>query len=135
LIVALTVAALLPPAIASIQYLRDLGRPTTSEQAYRWLPANAPPRARIIVERYGVMPATSTFRVDHVLDATRLDYDELRRDKDVHVVLGGRALGAPQRDPGAHAAYRKPTESELEMARFVPQDRTLGPTLVIVKLR
>jgi 4-amino-4-deoxy-L-arabinose transferase-like glycosyltransferase len=135
LIVALTVAALLPPAIASIQYLRDLGRPTTSEQAYAWLLTHAPTRARVVVERYGVMPPTSKFRVDHVTNATRLDFDALRADKDVYLVLNSVALDAPQAHPRAYQAYRALLEAYPELTRFASGGRTVGPTLVILKVQ
>lgn len=135
LIVALTVAALLPPALASIQYLRDLGRAATSEQAYAWLRANLPMGAQVFVERYGVMPPTSRFQVHHIPSAARLDLDALPQDRTAYLVLNSHALDAPHEHPRAYEGYRTLIETNRELARFAPGGRTAGPTLVIVEVR
>ena len=135
LIVALTVAALLPPSIASIRYLRILGTSPTSERAYAWMQANVPAGARIIVEGYGVVPPRSRFRVDHVRNALGLDRQALRQEGPVYLVLSAAALDAPQEDPAAYRRYRELIDSETELARFAPRGQATGPTLVILTLR
>ena len=143
LIGALTVAALLPPAIRSVAFDLDLGRTSTIEQAHAWIDAHLPKGARVAIEtRQLQLPdAYQTINVPRLVDTFHSpgSYEQYVEEGFEYVVASsagyGRALEAPNEHPRDHAAYMAIFEQSREVARFTPSRSHPGPEIRILALK
>jgi hypothetical protein len=138
LIVGLTVAALLPPLLSSVGFVRSLSRPTTTDLAYQWLVGHLPRGALVVVERGDVRLPENRYVVQHVKILTERPIERYRADGVDYVVATSRSFGlleAPGADPAAREAYRALLGRMQEVARFRPSDRRPGPELIVLSLR
>jgi hypothetical protein len=130
LITALTVAALLPPSVGAVRYVRSLRRPTTAAAAWLWISSYVSPGRggaveqsllRLPEERY------PTVRVEHLGQRSAADY----RRAAVSFLVAGPPDNAP--------AVRQRTEAVLaqaqEVVRFAPEAGRTGPEIRIYELR
>ncbi len=146
LIVALTVAALLPPTSQAIGFDRRIGRQSTVEQAHEWIVANIPKNSKVGIETRVLLLSAEGYRTvnipvltsDHLTHAPREHQDYVREGFDYLVASSqkyGAALGEPHKYPADYAAYMRLFEQSTELVRFTPSDDHPGPELRIFKVR
>ncbi len=88
LIAALTIAALLPPALVSIGWVRDAARTSTVDLAYAWILQHVPQQSIVAIEsRALLLPAT--YRSRNVLQLRQMDYGDWRDQKVDYLVASG----------------------------------------------
>lgn len=138
LIVALTVAAVLPPLLTSVGYLEMIGRPSTPQAAFDWISTHLPPGASVVIERNEIWLPAGRYRSEHVPRLTHRSLDDYRRDGVRHLVATSSSYGAiledPSRDPALSSAYRTLFRQTRELARFTPSPDRWGPELRILEI-
>jgi hypothetical protein len=139
LIVALTVAAVLPPTVTALGFVRMIGRQSTQALAYDWVSRNVAGGARIVVERQEVRLPAPRYKVDYVARLTDREYDDYKREG-VNYVLSTSQVTAPVlADPAAHEdpyrRYMTMLTMGREVARFTPSSGVSGPELVLIEIR
>jgi hypothetical protein len=138
LIVALTVAALLPATIASIQFNRTLTRAGTASLAYAWLTSHVPRDATLVVETGGPVLGYGPFQSRHVRQLRDEDYQQYVQSGVDYLVASshsyGRYLEAPHVYPREYAEYMRLFEQSQEVARFTPSPEQPGPELRIYRV-
>ena len=143
IIAAITVAAVLPPAWQSLNFMRDLTRVSTVEQAYAWMLDNLPKDASIVIETQALL-APKSFKAKNVPQLVQ-DYRAPQAHAD-YVSAGveyfiassqkyGDALQEPHKHPDLYGAYMRLFEQSRELARFTPDADHPGPELRIYKLQ
>jgi 4-amino-4-deoxy-L-arabinose transferase-like glycosyltransferase len=137
LIAALTIAALLPPAIMSVRGDRDIARQSTVDLAYAWIVQNVPADAKIIVEGRVVM-LPSQYRVEPVTALRFRSYEQWRSQGADYLIASSGAYGAvfnaPQNFPNQYEQYMRIFTQSRELARFTPSAALTGPELRIFKV-
>ena len=143
IIVGVTVAAVLPPAWQSINFMRALTRVSTVEQAYTWMIDNLPKGSTIVIETQALI-APQQFKGQNVPQLV-MDYRSREEHAD-YVAAGvdyivassqkfGDAFSEPHKHPELYAAYQRLFVQSRELARFKNDAEHPGPELVIYKLR
>jgi 4-amino-4-deoxy-L-arabinose transferase-like glycosyltransferase len=143
-IAAVTIAAVLPPTLQSIGFVRAISRTGTVEQAYQWIRTNLPKGSKIVIE-------TDILRLDQdeysasnvpqlVLDfRAPQDYDAYRKGGTQYLIASsqryGDALDRPHQFPEQFKAYMTLFEQSRELARFTPDANHPGPELRVYKLQ
>jgi 4-amino-4-deoxy-L-arabinose transferase-like glycosyltransferase len=134
LIVSLTVAAVLPPARASLAYLSAISRTSTLDLAWRWISEHAPRGTAVVLERHELRLPEDRYRARYVLRLVDEPLEAYRREGVRYLVANASVFGAavehPDREPGA--AYRTLFRSVREVARFSPSQETPGPEIRIL---
>jgi hypothetical protein len=144
LIAALTVAALLPPALQAIAFNLERGRTSTVEQAHEWILQNIPKGSHVLIESRQLLLAPESYKTVNVPRLVR-DFRSAG-DHQAYVEQGfrymvatsagyGRALAAPHELPEEYAAYMRLFESSRELARFAPSEQHPGPEIRIFALK
>ena len=146
LIVALTVAALLPPTSQAIDHDRRIGRESTVEQAREWTLANIPPESVIAIETRVLLLSGDGYRATNFPELISDQRTHTPREHSNYVADGfqyfiassqeyGAALSEPHRYPNEFAAYMRLFEQSTELVRFTPSDDHPGPELRIFKVK
>jgi 4-amino-4-deoxy-L-arabinose transferase-like glycosyltransferase len=139
LIVALTVLALLPPALTAIAWTRDASRDWTSELAYNWAVANLPEGSRIVMESRELLLPPDRFESRNVSQIRMRKYEEYVADGVDYLIassqVNGRFLERPQQYPREYADYMTLFAQSRELVRFAPSAEHPGPELRILKVR
>ena len=146
LIAALTIAALLPPALRAIAFDRMISRQDTAAQAYEWIRANVPQGSYVAIETRGLVLPHGAYRSTSfaklIFNPSSRSPRELRdylHDGYDYIIASsqayGRALCEPQKAPDEYAAYRRIFDQSHEVARFTPSKEHPGPELRIFKLK
>jgi 4-amino-4-deoxy-L-arabinose transferase-like glycosyltransferase len=137
LIAALTIAALLPPAIISIRGDRDIARRNTVDVAYTWIVQNIPADAKIVIEQR-VLLLPPQYRVEAVSTLRLKPYEQWRDQGADYFIASSGAYGAiffaPQNSPDQYAQYMRIFTQSREVARFTPSGELIGPELRIFKV-
>ena len=137
LIAALTIAALLPPALTSIGSDRGMARSSTVDQAYSWILQNIPAGASIVLERRAIL-LPAQYRASYVGQLRRKTYEELRKEGVDYVVANsesyGTALAAPQKYPDDYNDYMRIFSQSRELQTIAPSPEQPGPELRIFKV-
>jgi len=143
IIAAVTVAAVLPPAWQSLQFMRALTRTSTVELAHAWMRDNIPKGASVVIETQALLPGT-TFNAKNVPQLVH-DYRAPQEYGDYvsagveYIVASsqkyGDALQMPHKNPEMYNAYMRLFEQSHELARFTPSADHPGPELRIFKLK
>ena len=146
LIVALTVAALLPPTLQAISFDRDIGRLSTVEQAHEWILDNVPKQSAIAIETRILLLSPEGYRAthyprlisDHLTKAPR-EYADFVKEGFQYFVASSQAYGGvmdePHKRSDEYAAYMRLFEQSVELVRFTPSAQHPGPELRIFKLK
>lgn len=138
LIVALTVAAVLPPLLTSIGFVKTIGRPSTPQAAFDWISTHIPPGATIVIERNEIWLPAGRYRSEHVPRLTSRTLDDYRREGVRYLIATSANYGAvledPSRDPDLSSAYRTLFRQTRELARFSPSAGRRGPELRILEI-
>jgi 4-amino-4-deoxy-L-arabinose transferase-like glycosyltransferase len=139
LIVALTVAALLPATITSIRFNRTLTRAGTASQAYAWIASNVPADATLVVETGGPVLGYSPFHSRQVRQLRDEPYEQYVEGGIDYVIASshsyGRYLEAPHVFPREYAEYMRLFEQSQEVARFTPSPERPGSELRIFRVK
>jgi hypothetical protein len=128
---------LAPPAMASWTFSRDLGSPTTNDQAYRWITKNVPPGSTIVVEAGALQVFGGyTFVVSRSLPSR--SFEDYVKDGATYILAAAPAFQAMLRDPAANrettAAYRGVLDRTTEAAAFEPSATVSGPSMRIYRI-
>ena len=133
-----TIAALLPPLVNAIRFDRDLGGPTTQEQAYRWLRGNVAPGSRVIIEGRAVHLPGERYHVEHVKSLADADVQTYRNEKIDYIVASsgqfGVAMSAPQAQPGLYARYKALFDETGTVFVATPSNGVRGPEIRVLKI-
>ena len=137
LIAALTVAAILPPAVASVSWDASHGRPSTYTQAYEWIVEHIPSDAGVIIES-GTFRLPRPYRSMNVAQLIDQDYESYLRARMNYAVLSGDAsaivFDAPGADPNRYAMYRKLLNRMSLVAAFRRLPTGVSPDIRIFRL-
>lgn len=138
LIVALTVATLLPAAITSVRFNRTITRVWTTALAHSWLISNVGEDATVVVEAGGPVLTYSPFRSRHVRQLRDNEYREYVESGVDYLVASSQCYGpylaAPHFFPGEYAGYMRLFDQSQEVARFTPSSDHPGPELRIFRV-
>ena len=139
LIVGLTVATLLPAAVASIRFARAARQAGTATLAYSWIAEHVPHDAAIVIESGEVQLPGGPHQARHVRQLRDREYDHYVAAGVDYLVASsavyGRFLSAPDRYPRESAEYIRLFEQSREVARFTPSADHPGPELRILAVR
>jgi 4-amino-4-deoxy-L-arabinose transferase-like glycosyltransferase len=142
LIAALTVAALLPPAVQAIGWNRMVSQTSTVDQAHQWIIENIPKGSKLAIETRVLLLAEYK-----TLNSPRLVMDHRSPGEyEAYVAQGyqylvatsggyGKALEAPHQYPDLYAAYMRLFEQSRELVRFSPSDTHPGPEIRIFAVK
>lgn len=138
LVAGLTIAVLLPPARAAIQFNRSISRTGTAELAYAWVQANLPKDAVIVIESRNLLLADYR-RATHVPQLRKRPFEDYVKENVDYLIASSLAFGpylsSPQLYPREYAEYRTIFDQSQELARFTPSDRNPGSELIVFKVR
>ena len=144
LIAALTVAALLPPAVQAVRWNVTISRTRTVDQAYTWIVQHVPKGSKVAIETRELLLEPNSYKT---LNVPRLvldyrspgDYDAFVAQGFEYVVASsggyGNAFEAPHKFPDHYAAYMRLFEQSREIARFTPSEAHPGPEIRIFALK
>jgi hypothetical protein len=138
LIIGFTVAALLPPLVAAVQFDRRIARRSTQKVAFDWITVNVPRGSRVAIEKYDLRLPEHRYRVEHVNDLIgrpaaayrEAGFDYLIASSQVY----GPAFEHPETAPVKYAAYRRLFAELPEAFRVEPRPDRPGPELRILKV-
>ncbi|OFW07244.1 MAG: hypothetical protein A3H96_17125 [Acidobacteria bacterium RIFCSPLOWO2_02_FULL_67_36] len=141
LIAALTVAALLPPAIQAVRYDRMLVRRGTADMAYDWIREHLPANAAIVIESRGLILPRNVYKSRNVVQLRMEHYQNYVSGGIDYLIASSQSFGpylydtGPQRFPEEYAQYMHIFEQSRELARFTPSADVPGPELRIFQVR
>jgi 4-amino-4-deoxy-L-arabinose transferase-like glycosyltransferase len=139
LIIALTVATLLPATIRSVGFDRMMARQGTAGQAYEWIAEHVPTNAHIVIESASLVLAYSPYRTQTVRQLRMYPYSHYVDSGVDYLVASSQCYGAflqnPELFPAEHDAYQRIFEQTDEVARFTESPEHPGPELRILKVR
>ncbi len=137
LIAALTVLAILPPAVSSISWNATHARPSTYTQAYEWIVEHIPSDAGVIIES-GSFRLPAPYRSMNVKELIERDYETYVRARMNYAVLSGDksavVFDAPQTDPNKYGMYRHMLDRMSLVAAFKRSTTDFSPDIRIYKL-
>ena len=138
LIVALTVAVLLPPGIQAIHF-NQTHRSATVAGAYQWMVQNVPGDATIMIECRNLVPPSGSFKGTHVRQLRDLAYEDYVAQGADYLVASSQCYGPylehPQQFPREYAEYRALFSRTREVARFTPPRGKPWPEMIIFKVQ
>lgn len=139
LITALTVAVLLPSAIASIGFNRTMARQGTAALAYEWLMQHAPKGSAIVIESAGLVLTHSPFTSRNVPQLRERPYEHYVETGVDYLIASSQCYGpylaSPEKFPREYADYMRIFEQGQTMATFSPTREHPGPELRILKVK
>ncbi|MBI4477687.1 MAG: phospholipid carrier-dependent glycosyltransferase [Acidobacteria bacterium] len=139
LIAALTLAAVLPPAIQSIGFCRTISRTSTQQLAYAWILSNIPPGSRVALETRVLLLPEHRYRVEHFAPLTRREYQDYVDEGFQFMIASsqsfGAAFSAPQHHPEEYRKYRRLFDQASHLKTFESSEENPGPELRIFKLQ
>lgn len=137
LIAALTIAALLPPALIAVTGDRELAKESTVDQAYSWILQNIPAGANIVLERRALLLPVQ-YRATYMTQLRRKSYEQLRSEGAEYLVANseafGRALVAPHQYPEDYNDYMRLFTQSREIHTVKPTADVPGPELRIFQI-
>lgn len=138
LIVALTVAAVLPPTVNALGFVRMIGRPWTQAEAYKWILRNVPDGTRIAIERSEFTLPDRRFETTYPQQLTDRDIEDYKRDGVKYLVSTSQASAPLLANPAAfderYRRYLAMIAAGREVARFAPTPDRPGPELIVLEL-
>lgn len=139
LIVALTVATLLPAAITSVQFNRMIAKHGTAAQAFDWISQHVPEGSTIVIESAGLVLRHSPFKSHNVRQLRHQDYANYVEKGVDYLVASSQCYGpyleTPHLYPREYAEYMRIFEQSELMATFTASADHPGPELRIFKVR
>jgi 4-amino-4-deoxy-L-arabinose transferase-like glycosyltransferase len=139
LIIALTVATLLPAAVTAIAFNRGLAKKGTASFAYDWITTHVPPDADIVIESAGLVLTHARYRSRNVPQLRQQEYSAYLEKGVEYLVASSQCYGpyldSPHLFPVEYAQYMKLFDRGQELARFSPSREHPGPELRIFRVR
>ena len=139
LIVALTLATLLPATISSVRFDRNIAKQGTAAQAYEWIGRNVPQQSTIVTEPGSPMLAHGPFRIRTVRQLRQHAYAEYVDMGADYLIASSQSYGhyvdSPAAFPTEYGEYKRLFDSAEEVARFTASADHPGPELRILKVR
>jgi hypothetical protein len=139
LIVGLTLATLLPAAMTSIQFDRNLAKQGTAAQAYEWISRNVSQDSDIVTEPGSPVLTHSPFRSRNVRQLRQHAYAEYVETGADYLVASSQCYGPYLESPGSfpneYGDYMRLFASTEEVARFTASPDHPGPELRILRVR
>ena len=137
--VALTLAAIAPPAYSAISYDANAAKVWTTEQAYHWIRQQLPPGTSIRLEGSLAIKLPATYRTSYVTQLRR-DGVEFYKTTDIqYLVASSQCYGLyfqnPAQYPLEYAEYQQIFAQTEEVARFKETDEHPGSELIILKVK
>jgi 4-amino-4-deoxy-L-arabinose transferase-like glycosyltransferase len=135
---AILVAALAAkPATSTVDFTRQISRPTTAGLAHEWLLAHAPAGSHLAIESGGLIPAAGRYVVDYYTSLIRRDFDYLQARQTDFVIASsdayGRSLLESPDSPDA-GRYRLLFGRLEPVVTFSPSPERRGPELRIFRV-
>jgi 4-amino-4-deoxy-L-arabinose transferase-like glycosyltransferase len=143
-IVALTAAALVPPAWQSLNFIRTIARTSTVEEAHSWIMSSVPKGSSVIIETQALLISPKAYKTRNVpqlvMDSRApANFDAYVKDGVDYIVASsqkyGDALSRPKEFPELYDAYSRLFEQGQEVMRFTPTAEHPGPELRVFRLR
>jgi 4-amino-4-deoxy-L-arabinose transferase-like glycosyltransferase len=143
IIATVTTAAVLPPAIQSLEFMRNLTRVSTVELAYDWILDNIPKGSSIAIETQALLvPKSFNARnVPQLVQDFRAPEEHAGYvSEGIEYIVAssqkyGDALQAPHKHPDLYNSYMRLFEQSRELKRFTPDGDHPGPELRVYKLK
>ena len=137
--VALTLAAIVPPAYSAIEYDANAAKEWTTKQAYHWIRQKVPAGAHLRLEGSLAIKLPASYKTSYVKQL-RLAGVELYADTDIqYLVASSQCYGPyfedPAQFPAEYADYQRIFAQTEEVARFRMSDEHPGPELIILKVK
>lgn len=137
--VALTLAAIGPPAYTAIGYDANAAKVWTTELAYDWVRRELPPGTTLTLEGSLAVKLPASYRTSYVRQL-RLERVEFYAGTGIqYLVASSQCYGPYFQHPewfrAENADYRRIFSQTEEVARFTPNSDHPGPELVILKVR
>jgi 4-amino-4-deoxy-L-arabinose transferase-like glycosyltransferase len=137
LIAGLALALLAPPAVRSIGFARTISQTSTVDIAYRWIEANVPAGAIIVLEG-GHLRLPTKYRDETVPQLRGLTYEQYVLGEADYLVASSQCYGPflqmPNQFSREYTEYMTLFAKAGEVARFTPVDGQPGPELRILKV-
>jgi len=138
LIAALTIAALLPPAIQAIQFDRMVAKQGTADLAYAWINANIPKASSVVLESRTILLPPGLYRSRNITNLRTEKYEDYVAEGVEYIVASSQCYGAyfdaPQNFPTEYAEYLAMFERMHELVRYTPSADHPGPELRIFRI-
>jgi hypothetical protein len=137
--VALVGFALVPPAYASIEFTRQLGRQSTLDLAWDWIQQHTERGSRVVIERQALQVPGNVYDVVHVHSLVERTHAEYETDGVDYLLAssdgyGGAFTGAAAaRDE--YRAYQTLFTQAEPLVTFTPSATRPGPELRIFKVK
>lgn len=137
LIAGLTAAAIVPPALAAINFNRTHSRPGTLAAAFTWIEANVPKDAVILIESGApILPHHRTSQ--RIVQLRHKTVDQYRAEGVQYLVASsqtyGRYLNESYRYPTEYSDYQHLFTLTQELSRFTPAKLSDGPEIRVLKV-
>jgi 4-amino-4-deoxy-L-arabinose transferase-like glycosyltransferase len=137
--VALTVLAIVPPAVTSINYDADAAKLWTEGLAYNWIRRELPAGAPVRLEGSLALRLPAAYHPTYVKQL-RLDPPGLYAERGIqYLVASSQCYGLYFSDPATYAQerddYQRLFAETEEVARFAPTPDHPGPELRILKVK
>jgi 4-amino-4-deoxy-L-arabinose transferase-like glycosyltransferase len=139
LIAALTVAAMLPPAVGAVKFDRMAGRKWTYAIAFEWISANIPAGSHVALDGHALRLPDTRFRVEYLKRLIDRSYEDLVKDGFDYFVASSQSYGPafdkPHDHPEDYAAYQKLFEQSAPLFTVDSSADHPGPQLRIFQIR
>jgi 4-amino-4-deoxy-L-arabinose transferase-like glycosyltransferase len=139
LIAALTIAALLPPALQAIEWNRQASQVSTIDLAYNWLKDNVPPGSKVVVEARNLVLPVAVAASRNVPQLRSRSYEDYVAEGTDYLVASSQSYGpylaAAHQFPEEYAQYMRIFEQCREVVRLTPDADHPGPEFRIFKVK
>jgi 4-amino-4-deoxy-L-arabinose transferase-like glycosyltransferase len=139
-VAAMVTAVVLPPAMGSVQWVRQHGTETTQAQAWRWVRANVWRSSKVISEAGGFNLPAERYQFEFTRGLSELDPNALAAQGVEFIILSSDAQAWRMRSAaeaargGIPQAYAELLARTVEMKAFLPSRGVPGPELHILRL-
>lgn len=136
---ALVAGGAITPTITSIAFDRDLGRPSTVSEAYRWIRGNVDRGAKVVIETRVLLLPPQRNPSENLRALVERDYQYYADQQVDYLVASSDGYDTLFTNPAAPApgfdAYRALIAHTTEVASFRRTPTMDGPTLRILKVK
>ena len=140
--VALTLAAIAPPAYNAIQFDANEAKVWTTQQAYDWILREIPRGSKVTIETRQILLPTD-YQATYLPQLRGHSFDDYAAQGVDYLVASSQSYGnyfdtknaGPARYPSEYAEYQNIFRQAREIARFNPSAEHPGPELRILKVK
>jgi 4-amino-4-deoxy-L-arabinose transferase-like glycosyltransferase len=139
LIVALTLALLVPPANVAWAFNRTISQTSTLDQAYDWIVPNIPKHSTIVMEGGHLILPDDEYQTVRIGQLRYRTYEQYVSEGVDYLIASSQCyqpyLDAPRTYRDEYAQYMTLFAQTDEVARFTPKGEQPGPELRIFQIR